>query len=178
MAHMWSIGGMRSRWATLMACVISLGCVEVGPDPRLLTGTLLVDIEFDAEQQAAVQAAVNQWGDATGGRFAPELRFAPVECGAAFAIEAVHTRGCFIGQEVELDEGRTGHVRGATDPESHSVSVAAWLAGSGFRDTVAHELGHYLLLGHGDGIMAELAGRRSGSVSDATIREFCAVWSC
>ena len=174
---MWSIGRMPSRWAPL-ACVISLGCMEVGPDTRILTGPLLIDIEFDTEQQAAVRAAVQLWSDATGGRFAPELSFAPVECGTSFAIEAVHSDGCFIGLEVELDEGRTGHVRGATDPESHSISVAAWLAGSGFRDTVAHELGHYLLLGHGDGIMEELANRRSESIAAASLKEFCAVWSC
>lgn len=174
---MWSIGRMPSRWA-LLACTISLGCAEVGPDPRILTGPLLVDIEFDSEQQAAVQAAVELWSDATGGRFAPELQLAPVACGTSFAIEAVHARGCSIGQKVELDEGRTGHVRGATDPESHAVSVAAWLAGSGFRDTVAHELGHYLLLGHGDGVMAEVNDRRSGGISDASKQEFCALWSC
>ena len=160
-----------------LGCVAT-GCIEVGPDPRLLRGPLVIDIEFDGEQQAAVQAAVELWREATGGRFAPELRFAPVECGTSFAIEAVQDRGCFIGEKVELEEGRTGHVRGATDPDTHSVSVAAWLAGSGFRDTVAHELGHYLLLGHGDGIMAELADRRSESVSEASRSEFCVVWSC
>src|SRR5688572_22008743 len=122
---MWSIGRMSSRW-TLLAFTLSLGCVEVGPDPRILSGPLLVDIEFDTEQQAAVRAAVELWSDATGGRFAPELRFAAVECGTSFAIEAVHTEGCFVGRKVELDDGRTGHVRGATDPEAHSVSVAAW----------------------------------------------------
>ena len=178
---MWCIGGMSNRWATrlcplALGCV--LGCVEVGPDPRILTGPLLVDIELDAEQQAAVRDAVERWREATGDRFAPDLQLAPVECGAAFAIEAVHTSGCFIGQEVELEEGHTGHVRGATDPELHSVSVAAWLAGSGFRDTVVHELGHYLLLGHADGVMAALPEHRSETISQASIREFCAVWSC
>jgi hypothetical protein len=139
---------------------------------------LLVDIEFDSEQQASVRAAVELWSEATGGRFAPELRLAPVACGASFAIEAVHHQGCSVGQEVELDEGRTGHVRGATDPEAHSVSVAAWLAGSGFQDTVAHELGHYLLLGHADGTMAQLAHRRSETISPTSVAEFCAVWGC
>jgi hypothetical protein len=174
---MWSIGGM-SKWVTVLACVMAHGCVESGPDPRILSEPLRVDAEFDTEQQAAVQAAVDLWSDATGGRFAPELRFAPVECGEPFAIEAVHTQGCSIGQAVELDGGRTGHVRGATDTESHSVSVAAWLAGSGFRDTVAHELGHYLLLGHGDGIMAQPADRHSDQVSPASVNEFCTVWGC
>lgn len=169
---------MWSTWARVCACLMWLGCVEVGPDPRILTEPLVVDSEFDDEQRAAVEAAVEIWRDATGGRFAPELRFAPVECGAPFAIEAVFTSGCSVGQKVELDDGRTGHVRGATDPEAHSMSVAAWLAGSGFRNTVAHELGHYLLLGHGDGIMTEQADRRSDGVSEATRSEFCAVWSC
>jgi hypothetical protein len=168
---------MLRRWLPLSFTLL-LGCVEVGPDPRVLTAPLLVDSELDAEQQAAVRAAVELWSNATGGRFAPELRFGPVECGTSFAIEAVHTHGCSIGQKVELGEGRTGHVRGATDPESHAVAVAAWLAGDGFRDTVAHELGHYLLLGHGDGIMAELADRRGDGVSEASKQEFCSVWSC
>lgn len=163
-----------------MMCLVcaASGCVEVSPDPRLLTGPLLVDVEFDDAQQAAVQEAVELWRDATGGRFAPELQVGPVECGAAFAIEAVFTSGCSVGQKVELDDGRKGHVRGATDPEAHSMSVAAWLAGSGFRNTVAHELGHYLLLGHGDGIMTEHADRRSDGVSEASRGEFCAVWGC
>jgi hypothetical protein len=179
---MWSIGAMSSRWPQRLACLIALGalpgCIERDPDPRILTGPLLVDIEFDSEQHAAVQAAVDLWSEATGGRFAPALQLAPVECGASFAIEAVHTQGCSIGQEIDLDEGRTGHVRGATDPEAHSVSVAAWLAGSGFRDTVAHELGHYLLLGHADGIMAQLADRRSEAISPTSVAEFCDVWGC
>lgn len=164
--------------ATVLACAMSLGCLEAEPDPRILTGALLVDSEFDAEQRAAIQAAVELWSEATQGRFAPDLQLSPVQCGDAFAIDAVHTSGCFVGQEVETEDGSIGYVRGATDPESHAVSVAAWLEGSGFRDTVAHELGHYLLLGHGDGIMAQPGERRSAQVAEASLREFCAVWDC
>jgi hypothetical protein len=158
--------------------VISLGCLEAGPNPRILTGPLLVDSELDAEQRDAVRVAVELWSDATQGRFAPALRFGPVQCGESFAIKAVHTPGCFVGQEVESAEGRTGHVLGATDPEAHSVSVAAWLDGSGFRDTVAHELGHYVLLGHGEGIMSQRREQRSPEVAAASISEFCAIWRC
>ena len=169
---------MWSQWATAVACLLSLGCLEQGPDPRILTEPLLVDAEFDAPQRDAVQAALALWSDATRGRFAPRVRFGPVECEESFAIEAVHGSGCFVGQTVESADGSLGQVLGATDPELHAISVATWLAGSGFRDTVAHELGHYLLLGHGEGIMARSRGLRSSQITEATISEFCAVWGC
>jgi hypothetical protein len=150
----------------------------MGPDRRILTGPLLVDSEFNAQQRDAVQAAVELWSHATEGRFAPELRFGPVQCGDSFAIEAVHTPGCFVGQQIESSEGRSGHVLGATDPEVHAVSVAAWLEGSGFRDTVAHEIGHYVMLGHGEGIMSQRRQHRTTDVAASSVSEFCAVWGC
>jgi hypothetical protein len=143
-----------------------------------LTEQLLVDVEFDADQHQAVQDAVDLWTEATGGRFAPELVFGTVECGDAFAIKAVQTPDCFVGQKVETDDGRIGRVRAATNPDEHSVAVAAWLAGSGFRDTVAHELGHYLLLGHGPGIMAQRRSQGTSEVAAASISEFCDIWGC
>jgi hypothetical protein len=154
------------------------GCLAEGPDPRVLTEPLLVDAELDAEQRDAVQAAVTLWSDATQGRFAPELRFGPVQCGDSFAIEAVHTQGCSIGLRVRTAEGRIGQVLGVTDPEQHSVAVATWLSANAFRDTVAHELGHYLLLGHGEGIMAQPRQRLSSEVSGASLSEFCGTWGC
>jgi hypothetical protein len=153
-------------------------CSGEEPDPRVLTEPLLVDAELDDEQREAVQAAVDLWSAATEGRFAPELRFGPVECNDSFAIEAVHTQGCSIGLRVQTGEGRIGQVLGSTDPDEHSVAVAAWLDGSGFRDTVAHELGHYLRLGHGDGIMAQPRDRLSSEVSEGSLSEFCATWGC
>jgi hypothetical protein len=158
--------------------VILVGCSEQGPDPRILTEPLLVDAEFDAEHREAVQAAVNLWSDATEGRFAPELRFGPVECGDSFAIEAVETQGCSIGRRVETADGSIAQVLGVTDPDQESVAVAAWLSGDSFRDTVAHELGHYLRLGHGEGIMAQPRYRLSSDVSEASLSEFCSTWGC
>jgi hypothetical protein len=175
---MWCIGGMCGRWVTVIACWLALGCLEEGPDARVLTEPLLVDAELDVEQRAAVQAAVTLWSDATEGRFAPELRFGAVQCGDSFAIEAVHTQGCSIGLRVQTDEGRIGQVLGATEPEQHSVAVATWLRGDAFRDLVAHELGHYLLLGHGEGIMAQPRQRLDSEVSAASRHEFCATWGC
>ena len=144
----------------------------------MLTEPLLVDSELDSEQREAVQAAVALWSDATEGRFAPELLFGPVECKDPFAIEAVPTQGCSIGLRVRTAKGRVGQVLGATLPEGHSVAVAAWLDGDAFRDVVAHELGHYLLLGHGDGIMAQPRDRLSSEVSAGSIAEFCDTWGC
>jgi hypothetical protein len=143
-----------------------------------LTGVLLVDFEFDAEQRDGVQTAVALWSDATQGRFAPQVRFESVQCGDSFAIEAVHEPGCSIGQHVDSPEGRDGQVLGATDPELHTVSIAAWLSDSSFRETVAHELGHYLLLGHGEGIMAQRPQRLHAEVAASSIREFCTIWPC
>lgn len=77
-----------------------------------------------------------------------------------------------MGQRVETADGRTGRVLGGTDPELHSIAVATWLDASGVRDTVAHELGHYLLLGHGPGIMAQRRDRDSTEVAEASISEF------
>jgi len=138
----------------------------------------MVDAELDAEQRSAVQAAVELWSGATQGRFAPEVRFGPVECGDAFAIEAVPTQGCSVGLRVRTADGSIGQVLAVTDPEHHTMSVAAWLNGEGFRDAVAHELGHYLLLGHGDGIMAQPRYRTSSEVSEASVSEFCSTWGC
>jgi hypothetical protein len=169
---------MCGRWAPAVACALALGCSEAGPDPRILSGPLRVDSEFDAEQREAVLAAVELWTHATHGRFAPELEFGPVECKDSFAIEAVHAPGCVVGQKVESADGRDGRVLGGTDPELHSIAVATWLDGSGFRDTVAHELGHYVLLGHGPGIMAQRRDRESSEVAAASVSEFCAIWGC
>lgn len=172
---------MHNRLATCVVCAtsLSLGCAEVGPDPRILTGPLLVDSEFDADQRAAIEEAVNLWTEATDGRFAPTLQFVPVQCEEPFAIEAVHVTGCFIGQKLATARGEgTARVLGATDPESHWISLGAWLEGSRFRETVAHELGHYLLLGHGEGIMAQARQRRSVDVTEASISEFCELWGC
>lgn len=175
---MWSVGGVRGQCALFVVCVLVLGCSGTVPDPRILTEPLLVDAELDSEQRADVQAAVDLWSDATEGRFAPQLVFGPVTCGESFAIEAVHTPACFVGQKFATSDGRILQVRGATDPDEHSVAVAAWLAGRGFRDTVAHELGHYLLLGHGEGIMSQREGRDSSEVAPSSISEFCDIWGC
>jgi hypothetical protein len=169
---------MCGKWSAVVACLVFVGCLGEGPDPRVLTEPLVIDAELDADQRAAVQAAVDLWSDATQGRFAPELRFGPVECGESFAIEAVPTQGCSIGRRIRTADGHIGQVLGATEPEQHSVAVAAWLDGNAFRDTVAHELGHYLMLGHADGIMAQPARRLSSDVSAASVREFCATWGC
>ena len=157
--------------------VVVMGC-SAAPDPRILTEPLLVDAELDADQRQAVQAAVDLWSNATDGRFAPELRFGSVECEDAFAIEAVPEQGCSIGLRVRTADGRMGQVLGATVPDEHSVAVAAWLDGDAFRDVVAHELGHYLLLGHGDGIMAQPRDRLSSEVSARSVDEFCDTWGC
>lgn len=169
---------MCGRWATVVAGLVLVAGCSGGPDPRVLTEPLLVDSELDAEQREAVQAAVDLWSSATDGRFAPELRFGPVECEDPFAIEAVPTQGCSVGLRVRTADGRLAQVLGATVPEEHSVAVAAWLDGDAFQDVVAHELGHYLLLGHGDGIMAQPRDRLSSEVSPRSVSEFCDTWGC
>lgn len=165
-----------------MALVVSVGavgCFEANPDPRILTGPLLVDSEFDTTQREAIEAAVELWSDATRGRFAPQIRYGAVHCEQAFAIEAVHSEGCYIGHAVG-DDGSEGaeRVLGAADRAAHWVSVVTWLEGDEFRNNVAHELGHYLLIGHGDGIMAQARDQQSTEIAATTVSEFCAIWDC
>ncbi len=171
--------GVWSRLAAVAACISSFGCVETSPDPRILTGPLFVDSEFDAEQREAIQAAVELWSDATKGRFAPQVSFGAVRCEQAFAIEAVHSEGCYIGQAVD-DDGAEGteRVLGAADREAHWMSVVTWLDGDEFRNNVAHELGHYLLIGHGEGIMAQARDQQGTEVAATSVSEFCAIWDC
>jgi hypothetical protein len=175
---MWFSGRVRSRLALMVGCIVSSGCADTAPDPRILTGPLVVDSEFDDDQRADILAAVELWREATHGRFAPQIQFGVVACGQAFAIEAVHSEGCFIGHEVDDDGPGHDRVLGAADLESHWVSVVTWLQGSAFRDNVAHELGHYLLIGHGDGIMAQARDQQGSDVAPASISEFCAIWDC
>jgi hypothetical protein len=176
---MWLCEGVWSRWVAFAACFVTAGCMEASPDPRILTGPLFVDSEFDAEQREAIQAAVELWSRATNGRFAPPLSFGAVQCEQAFAIKAVHSEGCYIGQALDDDGGEgTGRVLGAADREAHWVSVVTWLDGSEFRNNVAHELGHYLLIGHGDGIMAQARDQQGPEVAASSVSEFCAIWDC
>lgn len=176
---MWLCEGVWSRWVAFAACFVTSGCMEASPDPRILTGPLFVDSEFDAEQREAIQAAVELWSRATNGRFAPPLSFAAVQCEQAFAIKAVHSEGCYIGHTLDDESGEgTGRVLGAADREAHWMSVVTWLDGSEFRNNVAHELGHYLLIGHGDGIMAQARDLQGPEVAATSISEFCAIWDC
>jgi hypothetical protein len=172
---MWLFGAVRGRATLIALWIASFGCVDVHPDPRLLSGPLLVDGEFAADERAAIEAAVEMWRVATDGRFAPELVFGEVRCGQAFALEAVHDEGCHVGHEVD-DTG--DRVLGAADRDAHWVSVVTWLEGSAFRDNVAHELGHYLLVGHGDGIMAQARDHQAPRITPDSVSEFCAIWGC
>ena len=162
----------------LVASAVSLACsAGLDADPRILTGTLVVDRSFSAEQRAEVISAVEMWREATDDRFAPQVVLGDVACGQAFAIEAVQSEGCHIGQEVvEENEAATQRVLGAADRDSHWVSVVTWLEGSDFRNNVAHELGHYLLLGHGEGIMAQARRHQPARVAKTSVSEFCAIW--
>lgn len=176
---MWLCGGVWSRWAALAVSIVALGCVDANPDPRILTGPLVVDSDFDAEQRDAIQAAIELWVEATDGRFAPQVRFDAVQCEQAFAIEAVHSEGCYIGQEADDEGGESDErVLGAADRAGHWVSVVTWLEGADFRNNVAHELGHYLLIGHGQGIMAQARDQQGAEVAASSVSEFCAIWDC
>jgi len=162
----------------LLALALSVACsAGLDADPRILTGTLVVDRSFSAEQRAGVISAVEMWREATDGRFAPNVVLGDVACGQAFAIEAVQSEGCHIGHEVvEEDESSPQRVLGAADRDSHWVSVVTWLEGRDFRNNVAHELGHYLLLGHGEGIMAQSRRHQPARVAQTSVSEFCAIW--
>jgi hypothetical protein len=161
-------------WA--FALVSAVGCTSMDADPRILTGTLVLDQDFEPEQREAIQAAIDRWSEATAGRFAPTLAFGEVACGEPFAIEAVHDVGCHVGQW--YDEEETARVLGAADRGSHWVSVVTWLDGNYFGDNVAHELGHYMLLGHGDGIMAQAREGQGTQITESSIQEFCSIWGC
>lgn len=169
------------RLLVLAAVALLSACSQDSDaDPRLLWGPLTVDREFSREQRRDILAAVELWRQATGARFAPEVHIAEVSCGQAFAIEAVHSAGCHIGQEVADARGqrRPQRVLGAAHPEDHWISVVTWLEGADFRNNVAHELGHYLLVGHGEGIMAQAREHEPAVVAKTSISEFCAIWSC
>jgi len=162
----------------LPVCAVTLACTAgLDADPRILTGTLLVDRAFSAEQRAEILGAVAMWRAATGDRFAPNVVFGEVACGQAFAIEAVQSEGCQVGQAIVADDApATRRVLGAADRDSHWVSVVTWLEGNDFRNNVAHELGHYLLLGHGEGIMAQARLHQPPCVAPTSVSEFCAIW--
>ena len=166
-----------ASWALLV-----LGCGSgVDADERILEGTLWVDHEFSHEHRELIAAAVNMWSEATGGAFAPAMAVGQVSCGQAFAIKAVHSSGCRVGQVVDhaARDGRgEQRVLGSADPEGHSVTVVSWLSGAAFRNNVAHELGHYMLIGHGDGIMAQAREHEPPRVTALNLSEFCAVWGC
>lgn len=164
-------------WALLV-----LGCsAGVEADARILEGTLSIDREFSHEQQGLIVAAVNMWREATGGAFSPSVAVGEVSCGQAFAIKAIHSSGCRVGQVVaEATDDGEGELRvlGAADIDDHWVTVVTWLSGASFRDNVAHELGHYMLLGHGDGIMAQAREHEPPRVTELSLSEFCAIWGC
>ncbi len=170
---------MRWHAAIAFAAVIATACGAAGPvaDERLVAGTLTVDREFSPHQRVQVEKAVELWSEATGGRFRPRLTFGEVECGDPYAIEAVADEGCRVGQRFESPEGRL-HVLGATDLYRHTIAVVSWLEGSSFRNNVAHEIGHYLLMRHGDGIMAQSFRGQPPVVTRDTLAEFCATWGC
>jgi hypothetical protein len=69
-------------------------------------------------------------------------------------------------------------VLGVADMDGHSVAVVSWLSGAAFRNNVAHELGHYMLIGHGDGIMAQAREHEPARVTPLNVNEFCAIWGC
>lgn len=173
---------MLVRSVVLAASALFTACSSSGldADPRLLRGTLTVDREFSREQRADILAAVDLWRRATGARFAPDVHIGEVSCGQPFAIEAVHSESCHIGQKVVDGDGqrRPQHVLGAAHPDDHWISVVTWLDGAAFRNNVAHELGHYLLVGHGDGIMAQAREQQPAVVARTSISEFCAIWRC
>lgn len=162
--------------------LLVLGCgAGVEPDARILEGTLWVDQEFSEEQQGLIAAAVGMWSEATDGAFAPSIAVGQVSCGQAFAIKAIHSSGCRVGQVVaqaSADGERELRVLGVADLDAHSVAVVSWLTGSAFRNNVAHELGHYMLIGHGDGIMAQAREHEPPRVTELSLSEFCAVWGC
>lgn len=172
-----------STFRRLASCVLLFfGCgAGVEADVRILEGTLWIDHEFTQEQQAQIEAAVRLWREATGGAFSPTTAVGPVSCGQAFAIKAIHSSGCRVGQVVADaagGRGREQRVLGAADARDHSVTVVSWLSGADFRNNVAHELGHYMLIGHGDGIMAQAREQEPPRVTELSLNEFCAVWGC
>lgn len=171
---------VRFLWLVAVALLDACSGDTADADPRLLMGPLTVDREFRPEQRADILAAVDLWRRATGGRFAPEVRFADVSCDQPFAIEAVSSEGCHIGQEVHDDDQplRPERVLGAAHPQHHWISVVTWLESAAFRDNVAHELGHYVLVGHGEGIMAQARKHEPAVVAPTSISEFCAIWGC
>jgi len=170
-------------WAVRVAVLLSVSALSLAcsagldADPRILTGTLLVDRDFSTEQRAEVLRAVEMWSTATEDRFAPDVVLGEVACEQAFAIKAVPSEGCHVGQAiVEENQPASERVLGAADRDSHWVSVVTWLEGREFRNNVAHELGHYLLLGHGEGIMAQARRHQPARVAETSVSEFCAIW--
>lgn len=169
---------MSLRLALVLGLAACSGTVETA-DPRVLHGTLRIDSAFSEQQQQQVIAAVDMWSEATGGLFQPQLIVGEVFCGQAFAIEAVASRGCRVGQQADGEPADSGmRVLGAANRLRHTVTVVTWLDGDSFRNNVAHELGHYLMMGHGQGIMAQQRHGQTPVVSHESLQEFCSVWPC
>ena len=172
---------MRACRSLVCAVGLLLACGSpADTDPRVLTGTLTLDTAFSVDQRQSILDAIDVWRDATGGRFDPSVSFADVSCGQPFALAAVASEGCHVGQTVDEGDsaGPTERVLGVADPARHSIAVVTWLRDDDFGHNVEHELGHYLLLGHGQGIMAQARNHQPAVVAPASISEFCAIWSC
>jgi hypothetical protein len=86
---MWAVrvGMLLPVWGLSLACAAGLDA-----DPRILTGTLVLDREFSVEQRAEVLRAVEMWSAATEARFAPSVVLGEVTCEQAFAIKAEPAR--------------------------------------------------------------------------------------
>lgn len=168
-------------WWLLLGILGLSSCTGVpdAADPRVLSGRLSIDSAFSDSQKQQVVAAVEMWTRATGGLFQPQLVVEEVQCGQAFAIEAVAEQGCRVGHAaVDEPEDSGLRVLGEANRRQHTVTVVSWLQGDSFRYNVAHELGHYLLMGHGEGIMAQQRHGQTPVVTNDSLREFCSVWAC
>ena len=164
-----------SHLAGALALVAS-ACGQTAPDPSVLQETITIDQELSAEQQQDVREAVKLWARASGSAFNPETSVGQVECGQPFAIKAIAEEGCGVGHALPEDE----HMRvlGLANAEAHTITVVAWLEGTRFRYNVAHELGHYLYVGHGEGLMAQERWGQEPVLTEQTVEELCSVLPC
>src|SRR3954468_15991195 len=115
---------MRARCWLACAAALVLGCGSPAEtDPRVLTGTLTIDTRFSVDQRQSILDAIDVWRDATGGRFDPGVRFDDVGCGQPFALAAVDSVGCHVGQTLDEGDsaGPTERVLGVADPTRHSI---------------------------------------------------------
>lgn len=131
----------------------------------------LDDSMSDRQLEMAVEG-IQMWVDSTEGYFDPPVSIGPVSCHQPHSIHLADVGECEMGEQPD------GFFQvGYGDYETPYITVADGQVESRFAHTIAHEIGHYLGLPHGDGIMT-LGWDVKTEVTEKNVSDMCEVWLC